>query len=118
MSKSSEQKKLEAIEALHEKQVQDAYAWLLDDPRGRLILWDILDFTQVNNHAFHGNSMDALRIGQKQVGSHVLARVYEMDERGDEIEFLMRKEARQRHKQLEAAIEKADKENEVSEPEE
>lgn len=100
----------EIVEHLLKQQIEAAWAWLLDDPRGRLVVWSILDKCGMQSFEFYGNSHDTLRKGRQQIGADMLAEhVYPL---GMEVYCKMMLEAEARQKQLEAAIEETDAANE------
>lgn len=96
----------ERIEAMLQRDVDEAWAWMLGDPRGTLLLWSILDKCGLQSFPFYGNSHDALHRGRQQVGADILARhVYPL---GMDVYARMLLEAEERHHRLEAAIDETD----------
>ncbi len=103
----------EIVEAMLQQQIDEAWGWLLSDPRGKLILWSVLDKCGLQNFTFNGNAWDALFKGRQQVGAEILAHhVYPF---GMTVYTEMLLEAEERQKQLEAAIDETDAANNTEE---
>jgi hypothetical protein len=58
-------------------QEADDLKWLMDDPRGRRIVWRMLEQTGVFRSSFTGNSETYFREGQRNIGLKLLADLHE-----------------------------------------
>lgn len=106
MIKDDEKERAKIIEDVLQSSIDDAWDWLVDDERGRLVLWSILDKCQLFSFPFYGNSQDALHRGRQQVADDILhSYVYS---RGMSVYTNMLLEAEARQKTLERAIEEDD----------
>lgn len=104
---SEDDEKAKIIEDELQSRIDEAWDWLVDDERGRLVLWSILDKCQLFSFPFYGNSHDALHRGRQQVADDILHNyVYS---RGMTVYAQMLLEAEARQKTLERAIEEDEK---------
>lgn len=96
----------DVVEAMLQQEVDEAWQWLLSQPKGKIILWSILDKCGLQSFPFYGNSHDALHRGRQQVGSDILANhVYPL---GMKTYTDMLLDAEERQQKLEAAIDETD----------
>lgn len=94
------------VEAMLQQEIDEAWAWMLSDDRGKLILFSILDKCGLQNFTFNGNSWDALFKGRQQIGAEILAdHVYPF---GMHVYTDMLLQAEERQQRLEAAIDETD----------
>ena len=70
---SDRQAKTEKRESRIEREKQ-AWEWMMNDPRGRLLISSILDSVQLDETLFNGNSRDAFIEGRRAIGREVLQR--------------------------------------------
>jgi hypothetical protein len=56
---------------------RDDFVWLMGDPRGRRIVWRMLEMTGVFRTSFTGNSETFFREGQRNVGLMLMAQIHD-----------------------------------------
>ena len=70
---ASEQEKLDRIT---KRQEADDIKWLMSDPRGRRIMWGLLELTGVYRSSFTGNSETFFREGERNVGLKLVHKIH------------------------------------------
>lgn len=55
----------------------DDFKWLMDDKRGRRVVWGLLERTGVFRSSFTGNSETFFLEGQRNVGLMLMAQIHE-----------------------------------------
>lgn len=67
----------EQLEAFLAQQKKDDLAWLMDDPRGRRFMWDLLGRCGVFRTSFTGNSTTFFNEGQRNIGLSYLDEIHQ-----------------------------------------
>lgn len=102
-----EKEKAKIIEDELNRRISEAWDFVLDDERGRLVLWSVLDKCGLFSFPFYGNSHDAVHRGRQQVADDILtSHIYP---KGMKVYTDMLLEAEARNAVLERAIEEDDK---------
>ena len=92
-----------------DQEIDNAWEWFRSDPRGKTVLWSILERCGMQNFTFNGNSWDALMKGRQQVGSDILANnIYP---HGMKFYTEMLLEAEERDNRIRAAIDEKNSED-------
>jgi len=104
--KTEEEERERVIRDMLEAQIDEAWDWMLRDPRGKLVLWSMLDKCGLFSFPHYGNSMDALMRGRQQVAAETLADY--VFPRGMKVYTDMLLEAEHRQKLLEQAMVETD----------
>lgn len=86
-----EQRKAKAADALRRRREEDDFRWLMNDKRGRRVVWRLLENTGVYKTSFTGNSETFFREGQRNVGLMLISQIHELT---PEAYVLMLNEAR------------------------
>lgn len=71
-----EQRKAKAADAIRVRREEDDFRWLMNDKRGRRIVWRLLEKTGVYRSSFTGNSETFFREGQRNVGLMLIEQIH------------------------------------------
>lgn len=110
MSQDEDDTREAQVREMLDKEIGEAWDWLLNDPKGLLILWSILDRCGLHSFPHYGNQMDTLHKGRQQIGAELLAEY--VFPRGVTIYAQMLVDAEHRHQVLQQAIAETDAKNE------
>jgi len=58
------------------RQETDDFKWLMADPRGRRIVWGLLELTGVYRSSFTGNSETFFREGERNIGLKIVHKIH------------------------------------------
>ena len=64
-------------EILRQIEAED-FLWLMGDPRGRRIMWRLLEMTGIYRSSFTGNSETFFREGARNVGLQLVAEIHNL----------------------------------------
>ena len=56
----------------HERELANAWAWLIKQPAGRLVIWSLLDRCHILGSSFTANSAQAFLEGERNIGLVIL----------------------------------------------
>lgn len=59
-----------------QRQEADDFKWLMSDPRGRRLVWMLLEMTGVYRSSFTGNSETFFREGERNIGLKLVHKIH------------------------------------------
>lgn len=67
---------LQDRDRLTQRRDADDFKWLMADPRGRRIVWKLLELTGVYRSSFTGNSETFFREGERNIGLKLIDKIH------------------------------------------
>lgn len=56
----------------HQRELMNAWAWMIKQPAGRLLIWELLDRCHILGSSFTANSAQAFLEGERNIGLVIL----------------------------------------------